>query len=165
MPEPKNIQYRNHSPVPGMNTKNELARSYPTRTMAAQQKAKRRKMFIIVAIVALIIAVAVAVIVPVILTRKKDSSSSGSSQSGSSGGGGGGGGSGGSSGAITGKSGSRITMEDGTTFTYTNDFGGDWSADPKHPFGVGGKPQSWGKRIGQDEWVWGQDIAYGVNLG
>jgi len=149
--------------VAEMNTKNELARSYPTRTMAAQQKARRRKMFIIVAIVALIIAIAVAVIAPVVLTTKKGSSSASGSSGSSTGSGSGSGG--GSSSAFSGKSGSLITMEDGTTFTYTNDFGGDWSADPKDPFGVGGKPQSWGKRIGQDEWVWGQDIAYGVNLG
>ncbi|KXN84327.1 putative glucan 1,3-beta-glucosidase D [Leucoagaricus sp. SymC.cos] len=56
-------------------------------------------------------------------------------------------------------------MDDGTTFTYQNPFGGDWAADPKNPFGPGGKAQSWSKRIGTEEWVWGQDVARGVNLG
>ncbi|KAJ7506726.1 glycoside hydrolase family 5 protein [Mycena galericulata] len=70
-----------------------------------------------------------------------------------------------SSGPTTGTSGSLITMDDGTTFTYTNNFGGDWAEDPKNPFALGGKAQSWSKRIGSEEWVWGTDIARGVNLG
>ncbi|KAJ7133535.1 glycoside hydrolase family 5 protein [Mycena epipterygia] len=56
-------------------------------------------------------------------------------------------------------------MDDGTTFTYTNDFGGDWAADPKSPFTMGGKAQSWSKRVGSEEWDWGTDVARGVNLG
>lgn len=56
-------------------------------------------------------------------------------------------------------------MEDGTSFTYTNDFGGDWAWNPMQPFGSGGKAQSWSKRIGTEEWIWGTDIARGVNLG
>ncbi|KAJ6630753.1 glycoside hydrolase family 5 protein [Mycena sp. CBHHK59/15] len=56
-------------------------------------------------------------------------------------------------------------MDDGTTFTYTNDFGGDWAADPKSPFALGGKAQSWSPRIGSGEWDWGTDVARGVNLG
>lgn len=55
-------------------------------------------------------------------------------------------------------------MEDGTKFTYQNDFGGNWVFDPQNPFGPG-KSQSWSKAIGTEEWVWGQDIARGVNLG
>lgn len=56
-------------------------------------------------------------------------------------------------------------MEDGTKFTYQNNFGGDWAQDPKDPLGPGGKSQSWSKRVGTEEWVWGQDVARGVNLG
>jgi hypothetical protein len=57
-------------------------------------------------------------------------------------------------------------MEDGRTFVYTNVFGGDWVADPKDPFGLGGRAQEWSKRIGSTEqWIWGTDIARGVNLG
>ncbi|KAF6754946.1 glycoside hydrolase family 5 protein [Ephemerocybe angulata] len=55
-------------------------------------------------------------------------------------------------------------MDDGTTFTYTNTFGGEWLADPKKPLGSGGKAQSWTPRIGE-EWKWGQDKINGVNLG
>ncbi|KAF8157928.1 glycoside hydrolase family 5 protein [Crassisporium funariophilum] len=56
-------------------------------------------------------------------------------------------------------------MDDGTKFTYTNEFDGDWAEDPKNPFAPGGKAQSWSKRVGKEEWVWGTDIARGVNLG
>ncbi|KAJ3822386.1 glycoside hydrolase family 5 protein [Lentinula raphanica] len=56
-------------------------------------------------------------------------------------------------------------MEDGTKFTYTNNFGGDWAADPTQPFLPGGKAQSWSPRIGAEEWTWGKDVARGVNLG
>ncbi len=96
-----------------------------------------------------------------LLTKNKNSDGS---SSGSGGGGSGGGGSG-SNGATSGTTGSLITMSDGTTFTYTNTFGGDWAEDPTSPFASGGKAQSWSKRIGSEEWVWGQDVARGVNLG
>jgi len=56
-------------------------------------------------------------------------------------------------------------MEDGNKFTYQNAFGGDWASDPKNPLGQGGKAQSWSKRVGTEQWVWGEDIARGVNLG
>ncbi|KAF8887157.1 glycoside hydrolase superfamily [Infundibulicybe gibba] len=68
-------------------------------------------------------------------------------------------------GSSSGTTGSVIKADDGTTFTYTNPFGGDWAVNPKNPFAPGGKAQSWGKRIGADEWVWGADVARGVNLG
>ncbi|KAJ4481901.1 glycoside hydrolase family 5 protein [Lentinula aciculospora] len=56
-------------------------------------------------------------------------------------------------------------MEDGTNFTYTNNFGGNWAADPIQPFIPGGKAQSWSPRVGSEEWTWGEDVARGVNLG
>lgn len=70
-----------------------------------------------------------------------------------------------SSSATSGKSGSIITFEDGTKYTYQNNFGGDWASDPKNPFGSGGKAQSWSPRVGSEEWQWGRDIVRGVNLG
>jgi hypothetical protein len=57
-----------------------------------------------------------------------------------------------------------ITLEDGSTFTYNNDFGGEWLADPKKPFDSGGKAQSWSPRV-SEEWVWGEHVIHGVNLG
>lgn len=58
-------------------------------------------------------------------------------------------------------------MEDGTKFTYQNDFGGEWAADPKQPFAAGGKAQSWSPRVSSDSetWTWGKDVIRGVNLG
>ena len=70
-----------------------------------------------------------------------------------------------SSSSTSGKSGSVLTFEDGTKYTYHNDFGGDWAMDPKNPFGNGGKAQSWSPRVGSEEWQWGKDIVRGVNLG
>jgi hypothetical protein len=65
----------------------------------------------------------------------------------------------------SGKSGSLVTMADGSTFTYNNNFGGDWAADPSKPFASGGKAQDWSPRIGSEEWKWGEHIIRGVNLG
>jgi glucan 1,3-beta-glucosidase len=44
---------------------------------------------------------------------------------------------------VTGADGSVITMEDGTTFTYKNPFGGYWYFDDEDPFNNGAKAQSW----------------------
>lgn len=71
----------------------------------------------------------------------------------------------GSSTATFGNPGSQVTLDDGTTFTYVNEFGGDWAMDPKHPFGIGGKAQSWSPRVGGEDWDWGTHVARGVNLG
>jgi len=100
------------------------------------------------------VLIVVAIAIPIVLTasKKHDSSSSDTVSSANDL-------------HTSGKSGSKITMEDGTAFTYVNNFGGDWNADPKTPFAAGGKAQSWSKRIGTEEWVWGTDIARGVNLG
>ena len=82
-------------------------------------------------------AVVVAVVVPVVLVAHKDSkhtsgadgaaANSGGSNTGNTGGGNttsGGNTGGGAVRAVTGGDGSTITMEDGTTFTYHNQFGG-----------------------------------------
>jgi glucan 1,3-beta-glucosidase len=44
---------------------------------------------------------------------------------------------------ITGGDGSTVTMEDGTTFTYHNPFGGYWYHDPNNPLANNARPQSW----------------------
>lgn len=44
---------------------------------------------------------------------------------------------------VTGGDGSIITMEDGTTFTYSNKFGGYWYFDENDPFNNGARAQSW----------------------
>jgi hypothetical protein len=130
----------------------------------SQHQVNKRQLIIRIAVGALIVVVvAAAVGVAVALTRKKGSSGGGGG-GGSSNGGKGGGGTGSSS-STSGKTGSKVTLEDGSTFIYTNDFGGNWVYDPKNPFGHGGQAQSWTPRVGQDDWVWGQDVVKGVNLG
>ncbi|KAF5348585.1 hypothetical protein D9756_009619 [Leucocoprinus leucothites] len=117
------------------------------------KKATRRPWLLAIGILSLVVIIVIAVVVPLVILKHQSNPTGGSS------------GSGDSEGATSGTSGSIVTMEDGAKFTYRNDFGGDWTADPKNPFGPGGKAQSWSKRIGTEEWVWGQDVARGVNLG
>jgi len=113
---------------------------------------KKAKNCLIVGFLCFVVLI-VIVVVPVVISRHQntpDNGSPGSDQSRN---------------ATSGMSGSTITMDDGTHFLYQNSFGGDWVADPENPFGPGGKAQSWSKRIGAEKWVWGQDVARGVNLG
>lgn len=108
----------------------------------------------------LVVLIAVGVGLGVSLSKKKTntSSSTGGSPSSPSATPGG-------SSVTSGKSGSVVTLEDGSKFTYINEFGGDWAFDPRHPFSPGGKAQSWSPRVGSEEWTWGKDIVRGVNLG
>lgn len=136
---------RNYAPTP-------LKETY--RGAPVAKRSSRRGLLITLVLIGLAIAIAVAVVVPIVLKHKNasnDNADGSSSNAGNS--------------RTSGKSGSVIVMDDGTKFTYQNDFGGDWAYDPKNPLGSGGKSQSWSKRIGGEEWVWGQDIARGVNLG
>ncbi|KAJ3711732.1 glycoside hydrolase superfamily [Lentinula raphanica] len=117
------------------------------------QSSRTRKIIAIFLIV--LVAIAIAITVPaVVVTTRHGSTSAKSESSGSS-----------TQAPTSGVSGSVIDMEDGTKFTYTNNFGGDWAADPTQPFLPGGKAQSWSPRIGAEEWTWGKDVARGVNLG
>lgn len=50
---------------------------------------------------------------------------------------------------VTGGDGSIITMEDGTTFTYKNQFGGYWYFDENDPFNNGAQAQSWTPALNQ----------------
>ena len=105
-----------------------------------------------------LIALIVVIAVPVALTSKKGHSSSDASTGsggGDNGGGGGdnGGGSGGNNGTesggqpskapITGGSGSTVTTDKNTTFTYANSFGGFWVSDPDDPFSMNAQAQSY----------------------
>ncbi|THH07809.1 hypothetical protein EW145_g3129 [Phellinidium pouzarii] len=66
--------------------------------------------------------------------------------------------------ATTGGDGSMVTTEDGTTFTYSNPFGGFWVDDPTDPFSDNAQPNSWTPPLNAT-WKWGVDKVYGVNLG
>ncbi|PAV23601.1 glycoside hydrolase family 5 [Pyrrhoderma noxium] len=65
---------------------------------------------------------------------------------------------------VTGGDGSTITMDDGSTFTYSNSFGGYWYFDPKDPFNNGARAQSWSPAL-NETFKYGEDIIRGVNLG
>ncbi|ODN80622.1 hypothetical protein L202_02809 [Cryptococcus amylolentus CBS 6039] len=69
-----------------------------------------------------------------------------------------------SSAATSGTYGSLITLEDGSTMTYDNEFGGTWVWDEANPFNNSAKCNSWTPALNED-WTWGKDIAFGVNLG
>ncbi|KAA1471083.1 exo-beta-1,3-glucanase [Dentipellis sp. KUC8613] len=66
--------------------------------------------------------------------------------------------------AVSGGDGSKVTMDDGTTFTYQNSFGGIWYHDPADPFNNGARPQSWSPAL-NETFNWGVDRIRGVNLG
>jgi glucan 1,3-beta-glucosidase len=69
-----------------------------------------------------------------------------------------------SSSAITGGDGSTVTMDDGTTFIYSNPFGGYWYWDPNDPFNNGAKAQSWSPAL-NETFNYGSDRIWGfVNL-
>lgn len=135
-------QLREASPLDLVPNRYEVAAPKP------QTPKSNRKWYIVGGFVVLI-ATAIAVAVPLAI-RSANSGGNGGSSSAAA--------------ATSGTSGSVITTEDGTTFTYINNFGGQWVSDPAAPFGKGGKAQSWSKGIGE-EWTWGRDVIRGVNLG
>ncbi|KAF8654052.1 hypothetical protein AX16_003587 [Volvariella volvacea WC 439] len=65
---------------------------------------------------------------------------------------------------VTGGDGSEVTMDDGTTFTYRNSFGGYWYWDENDPFNNGARPQSWSPAL-NETFRYGIDNIRGVNLG
>ena len=126
----------------------------PRDAMGADKGAKRRKWLCIGIPVVVIVAAAVAV--GVYFGTRKSGTSSGSNGSSGAGSGGSGSGSGGSSGTGNGSgngqgaannnvffgvkgsgaTGSTVTTDLNTTFTYTNTFGGNWAQDPMNPYSV-----------------------------
>lgn len=65
---------------------------------------------------------------------------------------------------VTGGDGSQVTMDDGSTFTYSNKFGGYWYQDPKDPFNNGARAQSWSPAL-NETFNYGVDKIRGVNIG
>lgn len=65
---------------------------------------------------------------------------------------------------VTGGNGSKVTTEDGTTFIYTNPFGGFWYWNPNDPFNNNAQAQSWSPPLNQT-FRFGIDKIFGVNLG
>lgn len=65
---------------------------------------------------------------------------------------------------VTGGDGSQITLEDGTTITYQNKFGGYWYYDEQDPFNNGARAQSWSPAL-NETFHYGTDKIRGVNIG
>ncbi|KAF9002759.1 glycoside hydrolase superfamily [Cyathus striatus] len=68
------------------------------------------------------------------------------------------------SGATSGGDGSTVILSNGTTFIYSNPFGGFWVEDPNDPYTSLAQPNSWTPPL-NTSWTWGTDRVYGVNLG
>jgi glucan 1,3-beta-glucosidase len=126
-------------------------------------RSRRKRIFILAAIVAVIL-IAVAVAVPLATIKHhsntsaaavspgSQSSSAGSAKPTSS--------SSPNKAIVTGGDGSVITMEDGTKFTYTNKFGGQWYWDPNDPINDSAQSQSWTPALNQ-AFNWGVDHVRG----
>lgn len=65
---------------------------------------------------------------------------------------------------VTGGDGSQVTLDDGTTMTYSNSFGGYWYWDETDPFNNGARAQSWTPAL-NETFNYGIDKIRGVNLG
>ena len=61
---------------------------------------------------------------------------------------------------VTGGDGSKVTMDDGSSFLYSNKFGGYWWSDPNNPFANNAQAQSWNPPLNQT-FKWGQNKIYG----
>ncbi|OCF39284.1 glucan 1,3-beta-glucosidase [Kwoniella heveanensis CBS 569] len=64
----------------------------------------------------------------------------------------------------SGTQGSLITLEDGSTMTYDNPFGGEWHWDEANPFNSTARPNSWTPRL-NEAWDYTKNRIYGVNTG
>ncbi|KAF8628480.1 hypothetical protein AX15_003991 [Amanita polypyramis BW_CC] len=136
------------------------------RTVYAPPRAKSRRRILILGVLAALILLIAAVVIPVYFliikpktngSQQRDSLGPSSTKSGQ--------------GAlptktaiVTGGDGSTITMEDGTTFTYVNKFGGYWYYDENDPLNNGARAQSWAPAL-NETFNYGIDKIRGVNIG
>ncbi len=129
---------------------------------------KKRGLVFWLACLAALVVIALAVILPIyfIVIKKKDVNSTSPSTTGNGTDATGQTGDGttpSTTAAITGGDGSQVTLEDGSTFTYSNQFGGFWVSDPSDPFASGAKPNSWTPAL-NESWTYGKDRIYGYVL-
>lgn len=132
-------------------------------TYAPPNKSKRK--IIIGAIAVGVIVVAIAIIVALYFTVIKKDGNTSSGIGGSDGNNDDGNNNGNNTTPSTnilksGGDGSNITLEDGTTMTYSNKFGGTWYWDPDEPFNNNAQAQSWTPPLNQS-FKWGQDRVFG----
>ncbi|KAI0362338.1 glycoside hydrolase [Trametes cingulata] len=129
----------------------------------------RRKIIIgsLIALAAIIVAVVVALYFTVIKPKQHNSTTGNASSGTSSGDAAADGDSSGTPSSrvvVSGGDGSTVTMFDGSTFTYSNSFGGTWYYDPANPTVSGARPQSWTPAL-NETFNFGVDPIRGVNLG
>jgi len=130
----------------------------------APSKSKRK--IIIGAIVVGVIVIAIAVVVALFFTVIKKNANTSSGTGGSNGGNNNTDGNDGNNTTPspnilkTGGDGSTITLENGTTITYSNKFGGLWYWDSEDPFNNNAQAQSWTPPLNQS-FKWGQDRVFG----
>ncbi|KAG6814282.1 hypothetical protein H0H92_013407 [Tricholoma furcatifolium] len=119
------------------------------RAAYAPPRTKSKRNIMILAIVAALILLILAVVIPVYFAIIRPNSNRSSSDSNTQGSTAAKPTSTGSSSnpkvavAVTGGDGSTVTMDDGTTFIYSNPFGGTWYWDENDPFNDGAQAQSW----------------------
>jgi glucan 1,3-beta-glucosidase len=138
-----------------------------------RKRGGKRLWIIVGGVAAAIILIAIAVPVAITASKKKPHSNLAADAQSSSGASNDGKGDGGGKGSnpskptvalITGGDGSTVTMDDGTTFTYSNQFNGIWYQDPANPYFSAAKPNSWTPAL-NETFTYGVDRIFGVNLG
>jgi aryl-phospho-beta-D-glucosidase BglC (GH1 family) len=136
------------------------------RSAYAVPRVKSKRGLIIAASILAAVIVLIAIVVPIyfVVIKPKSSSSSDSNSASPSNPTSTSSGSPSSNVVVTGGDGSTITTEDGTTFTYSNPFGGTWYWDPENPFNNNAQAQSWTPPLNQT-FKFGTDRIFGVNLG
>ncbi|KAF9525007.1 glycoside hydrolase superfamily [Crepidotus variabilis] len=141
-----------------------------TATPPPPTKGKRRPLFLALVALAVLAVIIIAIIVPVYFTVIKPKNRNTSAAAASSGGSTPGSSPTGTSpkpgtkNAIMGGDGSTVLATNGSTFTYNNQFGGIWYADPNDPYNNNAYPNSWTPPL-NTSWNFGTNRIYGVNLG
>ncbi|KAJ3996200.1 glycoside hydrolase family 5 protein [Lentinula boryana] len=142
----------------------------PQQAKPGSESKRRRPIILALVGLGILAVIVLAVILPVYFKiikpkqNQNDSASPASASAGSSSVGSGSGNPASPSGATSGGDGSEIILDDGTTFTYKNSFGGYWVYDPNDPFNNNARPNSWTPPLNAS-WDWTTDRIYGVNLG
>jgi glucan 1,3-beta-glucosidase len=138
-------------------------------TEAKKKPSLFRRSFLLPIALLVLIVIILAIVLPVYYTvvkpnKGKNGSKLGSGPASPKSTGGPGKNPGSPSGATSGGNGSVVVTEDGTSFVYSNPFGGYWVSDPNNPFNNSARPNSWTPPL-DTPWTFGKDKIYGVNLG
>ncbi|KAJ7491298.1 exo-beta-1,3-glucanase [Mycena latifolia] len=167
-PIPRGFQDQTYRDDPGYFVGEQpMRRRDEKRAAYASPKSRRKPIIIGVVIIVLLLAVVGAVLALTVFKSKSKSASSGSSSSSSdtaAGSTASGTPSSGKIAIVSGADGSTVTADDGSTFTYSNSFGGTWYWDENDPFNNAARAQSWSPAL-NETFNWGVDKIRGVNIG